>query len=63
MDRAMIEQALTMVERHITLGLHHIERQVQIMARLRRQGHFVAGAQLHSQRLQASVRHSGTNSP
>ena len=29
----MIEQDLAEVERHVTLGLHHIERQMEIIAR------------------------------
>jgi hypothetical protein len=45
MDRVMIEQDLAMVEQHVTLGLLHIERQVQIIATLKRQGHFAAEAQ------------------
>jgi len=32
MDRVTIGQDLAMVERHVTLGLLHIERQVQISA-------------------------------
>jgi hypothetical protein len=39
MDRALLEQNLVEVEQHITLGLHHIARQVKIIAMLQRRGH------------------------
>ena len=45
MDRAMIEQDLAEVEWHVTLGLHHIERQTEIIARLKGQGHVALGAE------------------
>jgi len=45
MDRVTIGQDLAMVERHVTLGLLHIERQVQIIATLKGQCDFAAEAQ------------------
>ena len=42
----MIEQHLALVEQHVTLGLHHIERQVEIIATLKRQGHVAAEPKL-----------------
>jgi hypothetical protein len=45
MDRVMLDQDLAVIEPHVTLGLLHIERQVQIVATLKRQGLFAAEAQ------------------
>jgi hypothetical protein len=39
MDRAMIEQHLAQVEGHVSLGLEHIAKQLQIITRLKIQGH------------------------
>ena len=38
-DRAMLEEHLTMAERHVAQGERHVARQREIVAKLERHGH------------------------